>query len=675
MAKAKAATSFQKELAELRDRIRNHEYLYFVKDAPAISDAAFDKLMNRLKEIEAAHPELVTPDSPTQRVGGIPRAGFEEVRHRTPMMSLDNCFSFEQLSDFDRRVRELSGRKTIDYLTEHKFDGLSLSLVYENGLLARGVTRGDGTVGEDVTANIRTIGSIPLAIPPAELKSAGIGGDFEVRGEVVMSRKAFEALNRQQEEQGKKIFANPRNAAAGAVRVLDPKITASRKLDFFPYYLLVNGVTPEKRLSIAQEYLGKFRFHKRSDTKICSGIDEVEALCRKWDEKRADLPYEIDGIVVKVDEVSLQQELGYTSRAPRWAIAYKFAAHQQETVIKDIIVNVGRTGTLTPTAMLEPVQVGGVTVSRSTLHNMDEVERLGVQIGDTVLVERAGDVIPHVLKVVKPGKDRHPFQMPKKCPDCGSSIHHNADEVAFRCVNAVCPGRVKESMLHFAGRHAMNIDGLGEKIVEQLVDKKIVKDYADLYRLDLDTVSALDRMAEKSAQNLVDEIAASKKASLSRLIYALGIGMVGERTAQLLAEHLHSLEKIGAASIEELTEIHEIGPKVSESIVEFFSEPANRKLITRLRDAGLDPRVEKKKPASNKLAGKTFVFTGGLANVSREAAGEMVVSHGGKVISSVSKKTSYVVVGADPGSKFDKAKDLGVPILNEAEFQKLIGSK
>lgn len=675
MPKPKAARALQAEAAELRDEIRKHEYLYFVKDAPSISDASFDNLMNRLKEIEAAHPELVTPDSPTQRVGGTPRAGFEEVRHRTPMMSLDNCFSFEQLSDFDRRVRELSGRKSVDYLTEHKFDGLSLSLVYENGVLSRGVTRGDGTVGEDVTANIRTIGSIPLGIPPAELKSAGIGGNFEVRGEVVMSRKAFEALNRQQEEQGGKRFANPRNAAAGAVRVLDPKITASRKLDFFPYYLLVNGITPEKRLSIAQQHLGKFRFHKRSDTKICHGIDEVEALCRKWDEKRADLPYEIDGIVVKVDEVGLQNELGYTSRAPRWAIAYKFAAHQQETIIKDVIVNVGRTGTLTPTAILEPVQIGGVTVSRSTLHNMDEVERLGVQIGDTVLVERAGDVIPHVLKVVKQGKDRHPFEMPKKCPDCGSSIHHNPDEVAFRCVNAVCPGRLKESLLHFAGRHAMNIDGLGEKIVEQLVDKKLVKDYADLYRLDLDTVSSLDRMAEKSAQNLLDEIAASKKASLSRLVYALGISMVGERTAQLLAEHLNSLEKIGSAPIEELTEIHEIGPKVSESIAEFFSEPANRKLITRLREAGLDPRVEKKKPASDKLAGKTFVFTGGLAKMSREAAGEMVVSHGGKVISSVSKKTSYVVVGSDPGSKFDKAKELGVPILNEAEFQKLIASK
>jgi DNA ligase (NAD+) len=675
MAKAKAASSLQKELAELRDEIRRHEYLYFVKDAPAISDAAFDKLMNRLKEIEAAHPELVTPDSPTQRVGGTPRAGFEEVRHSVPMMSLDNCFSFEQLSDFNRRVQELSGRKSIDYLTEHKFDGLSLSLIYENGILARGVTRGDGTVGEDVTTNIRTIGSIPLAIPPAELKSAGFGGNFEVRGEVVMSRKAFEALNKQQEEQGGKRFANPRNAAAGAVRVLDPKITASRKLDFFPYYLLVDGVTPEKRLSKAQEHLGKFHFHKRSDTKVCAGIEEVERLCRKWEEKRAELPYEIDGIVVKVDEVGLQQELGYTSRAPRWAIAYKFAAHQEATVINDIIVNVGRTGTLTPTAMLEPVQIGGVTVSRSTLHNMDEVERLGVQIGDTVLVERAGDVIPHVLKVVKEGKERRPFRMPSKCPDCGSSIHHNADEVAYRCVNAVCPGRLKESLLHFAGRHAMNIDGLGEKIVEQLVDKKIVRDYADLYKLDLETVSGLERMAEKSAQNLLDEIAASKKASLARLVYALGISMVGERTAQLLAEHLHSLEKIGSASMEELTEIHEIGPKVSESIAEFFSEPANRKLITRLREAGLDPRVEKKKPASDKLAGKTFVFTGGLAKMSREAAGELVTSHGGKVISSVSKKTSYVVVGTDPGSKFDKAKELGVPILNEAEFQKLLGAK
>ncbi len=409
--------------------------------------------------------------------------------------------------------------------------------------------------------------------------------------------------------------------------------------------------------------------------KFAAAIDEVERYISGWEKKREKIAYEIDGIVIKVDEIGLQNELGFTSRAPRWAVAYKFAARQETTVVNDIIVNVGRTGVLTPTAILEPVQIGGVTVSRSTLHNMDEVARLGVEIGDTVLVERAGDVIPHVLKVVKRGANRHPFEMPAKCPDCGSAVHHVEGEVAYRCVNAVCPGRLKESLQHYAGRHAMNIDGLGEKIVEQLVDKKIVKDFADLYSLKLDKVAGLERMAEKSAQNLLEEITASKKSPLDRLIYALGIRMVGERTAQLLAEKFLSIEKLSEASLEELNEVHEIGPKVAASVREFFDESSNLKMLKRLREAGINPKVERKAPKSNKLAGQTFVFTGGLANRTREEAGDLVVAHGGKVISSVSKKTSYVVVGTDPGSKFDKAKELSVPILDEAGFDKLIGVK
>jgi len=672
MAKARDAA---KEIERLREEIRRHEYLYYVADNPEISDAAFDRLMERLKDLEAEHPELVTPDSPTQRVGGAPREGFQEVRHKTPMVSLDNALSFEELRDFDRRVRQLTGREKVDYTAEHKFDGLSLSLVYEKGTLVRGVTRGDGTTGEDVTANVKTIRYIPFAIDPALLKKAGLHASFEVRGEAIMTRKAFQELNRQQAEQGGKIFANPRNAAAGSIRVLDPKITASRRLDFCAYYILVDGRAAKKRLSEELEALSTLHFKASEDWKLCHSIEEIERYINSWESKRDKLAYEIDGIVVKVDEVSLQNELGFTAKAPRWALAYKYPAHQETTVIREIGVGVGRTGVLTPVAFLEPVQIGGVTVSRSTLHNMDEIERLGVHAGDTVLVERAGEVIPHVLKVVKHGAHEKPFRMPEKCPECGTRIHKAEGEVAYRCVNVSCPARRKESLLHFAGRHAMDIDGLGERIVDQLVDKGIVKDFADLYRLDLETLAGLERMAEKSAQNLLDEIAASKKNGLARLIYALGIRMVGERTAQLLAELFGSMDKLAEASEEELTGVTEVGPKVAEGIVEFFSESANRKLIERLRAAGLNMRGERPVAKSTKLAGMTFVFTGTLANRTREEAEALVAAHGGKAGSSVSKKTSYVVAGADPGSKYDKAKALGVTILDEAQFEKLMASR
>ncbi len=668
MAKA-APANVKKEIEELREKLRYHEYKYYVLDEPEISDAAYDRLMNRLKGLEAAHPELVTPDSPTVRVGGAPREGFQTVRHARPMLSLDNAFSHDALRDWDRRVRQGSGREKIEYIAEHKFDGLSISLQYEDGVLARGVTRGDGTTGEDVTPNVKTIRSIPLRVEAAVLKKTKLPADFEVRGEVMMTRKAFEALNRQQEQIGGKIFVNPRNSAAGAVRVLDPAITASRRLDFFAYYLLVDGKAPFAKHSESLQALKQLRFRASDDWKLCAGIEAVTAYCDEWDTKREKLPYEIDGVVIKVNSVAIQNELGYTAKAPRWAIAYKYPARQET------IVQVGRTGTLTPVAVLEPVQVGGVTVSRSTLHNMDEIERLGLQIGDTVLIERAGEVIPHVLKVVKEGKQRKPFEMPKRCPECGSAIHHVEGEVAYRCVNAACPAKRKESLLHFAGRHAMNIDGLGEKIVDQLVDKGMVKDVADLYALKLEELAGLERMAEKSAQNLLDEIEASKKNSLARLIYALGIQFVGERTGQLLAEHFSSLEELAAAKEEELMEVPEVGPKVAASIAEFFSEPANRQLIKKLRKTGVHPTAEKRQVKSDKFAGKSFVFTGGLANRSREEAGEIVQQHGGKVSSSVSKKTDYVVVGADPGSKYEKAKELGVTILSEAEFEKLVDLK
>jgi DNA ligase (NAD+) len=671
MAKA-APGSVKKEVEELRAKLHHHEYRYHVLDDPEISDAEYDRLLQRLKEIETAHPELITSDSPTSRVGAPPREELETVRHTRPMLSLDNAFSFDGLRSFDRRVREGIGRDSIEYIAEHKFDGLSIALIYEDGVLVRGITRGDGTTGEEVTPNVRTIRSIPLRIDKETLKKARVPASFEVRGEIMMTRKAFEALNRNQEQTGGKIFANARNAAAGAVRMLDSSITARRRLDFFAYYLLQDGRPAFPKHSESLAALKQLRFRASEDWKLCAGIEEVIAYCEAWDSRREKLPYEIDGVVVKVNLVGIQNELGFTSKSPRWAIAYKYPARQETTLVKDIIVQVGRTGTLTPVAVLEPVQIGGVTVSRSTLHNMDEVERLGVHIGDAVLVERAGEVIPHVLKVVKHGAERRPFVMPKTCPECGSKIHRVEGEVAYRCVNAACPAKRRESILHFAGRHAMNIDGLGDKIVDQVVEKNLVKDVADLYSLKAETVAELDRMAQKSAQNLIDEIEASKKNSLARLIYALGIIFVGERTAQLLAEHFSSLQEFSAATEEELTEVPEVGPKVASSIVEFFSEPANRQLIKKLEKAGVRPTAEKRVVKSHSLAGKSFVFTGGLANRSREEAGEIVKQHGGQVVSSVSKKTSYVVVGTDPGSKFDKAKELDVPILSESEFEKLV---
>jgi DNA ligase (NAD+) len=668
-------TEAAREIERLREKIRHHEYLYHVVDDPEISDAAFDKLLNKLKRLEKENPKLITPDSPTQRVGGAPREGFQTVAHKTPMGSLDNAFSFEELANFDRRVRDLTGREKIEYVTEHKFDGLSMSLVYENGGLARAVTRGDGTTGEDVTPNVRTIRAVPLWVDEKLLKKAGIAGSFEVRGEAIMTRKSFEAMNEQQDAIGAKRYANPRNAAAGSVRVLDPNITKSRNLGFFAYYLLVNGRIPKKRHSEILEALSTMRFKVSEDWELRRGLSEVEQYITKWDAKREKLGFEIDGIVVKVNEVGLQNELGYTSKAPRWAIAYKYQAHQETTLLREIMISVGRTGVLTPFAVFEPVQIGGVTVVKSTLHNLDEVRRLNIHAGDTVLVERAGEVIPHVLKVVKHGAEEKEFRMPDKCPVCGMRVHHTEGEAAYRCVNVSCPARTRESLLHFAGRHAMNIDGLGDKIVIQLLGKKLIEDYADLYKLDLETLTDLDRMAKKSAQNLLDEIAASKKATLARLVYAIGMPFVGERTAQLLASHFGSMEKIANASAEELMEVGEVGPKVAEGVREFFSESANRKLVDHLREVGVNMQEKQKALIDTRFAGMSFVFTGTLAERSREEAEALVAAHGGKAGGSVSKKTSYLVVGEDAGSKLAKAEALKLKILTEQEFDKLLAAK
>jgi DNA ligase (NAD+) len=669
------SASIAKQIEKLREDLRRHEYLYYVQDEPEISDVKFDRLLAELQKLEAGHPELVTPDSPTQRVGGAPRKGFETRRHSPAMMSLDNTYSTDELEEFDRRVLELAGREHVDYVTEHKFDGLSISLIYEGGVLMRGVTRGDGTTGEDVTANVRTIRSIPLRVDSEELKKLRLPLDFEVRGEIIMPLRAFEALNEKQEEQGGKRYANPRNVAAGSVRVLDPEITKSRRLDFYAYYLMAGRREPMPLHSDALEALGKMHFKVSPDWRICTSLEAVKKFIQSWEGKREKLPYEIDGIVIKLNEIALQQELGFTAKAPRWAVAYKYPARQETTVVNDVIFQVGRTGTLTPVAVLEPVEVGGVTVSRSTLHNMDEIERLGLRIGDSVIVERAGEVIPHVIKVAKEGKPRREIKVPDRCPECLSRIHKDSEEVAYRCVNASCPAKRKESLLHFAGRHAMNIDGLGEKIVDQLVEKGLVKDIADLYELKIEDVAALDRMAEKSAQNLLDEIKASKGNSLARLIFALGMRFVGERTGQLLADHFSSLSRLAEATLEQLEEVTEVGPKVAQSITDFFSEPANQKLIKRLKDEGLKTTEKRAALESTRLAGKTFVFTGALSRRSRDESGAEVMRHGAKVSGSVSKQTDYVVVGADPGSKYDKARSLGVPTLNENQFDQLLAGK
>jgi DNA ligase (NAD+) len=667
------AKAIEKEIEKLRNDIRYHEYRYYVLDNPEISDFEFDKLMRRLQELEAQHPELVTPDSPTQRVGGQPAQEFPKVRHSLPMLSLDNTYSVDELKDFDRRVREISGRSKVEYVGELKLDGLSMALTYEDGVLTHGVTRGDGVEGEDVTANVRTIRSVPLRIDPKRSEVIGDPRRFEVRGEVIMPRKAFEQTNAQREAAGEARFANPRNAAAGSMRQLDSRIVAQRKLDMFLYYLLVENREPLREHWQNLEALVKMGFKVNPNRRLCKSFEELMDYIQEWESKRDSLGYEIDGIVVKVNDIPLWGELGTTAKSPRWAIAYKYAARQATTRVMDIRAQVGRTGTLTPVADLEPVDVGGVTVSHATLHNMDEIARLGVKIGDAVLIQRAGEVIPQVVKVVKQAPEGREFSMPKQCPVCGGDVHRAEGEVAYRCVNSACPARLKESLLYFAGRRTMNIDGLGDALVDQLVDKELVHDVADLYALTHEQVANLERMGDKSASNLREEIENSKKASLARLIFALGIRFVGERTGQLLADHFASLDKLAQASEEALLEVEEVGPRVAEGILEFFREPRNLKVIEKLRKAGLQFEAAKVHKPEGNLAGKQFVLTGTLPRYSRDEAKKMIEEAGGRVTGSVSKKTDYVVVGADPGSKLDKARALGVKTIEEGELLKLLG--
>lgn len=668
-----ATKDIQREIDALREEIRRHEHLYYVLDAPEISDADFDKLMQDLKKLEAAHPELITPDSPTQRVGGKPREGFIKVDHSRPMLSLDNAFNEQELRNWERRVHELAGTDKIEYVCELKMDGMSMALWYRSGKLQRGITRGDGSIGEDVTSNVRTMRSVPLSIPAATLKKANIPVDFEVRGEVIMPISAFERMNEDRERQNLSKFANPRNAAAGTIRMLEPNIVAERRLDFYSYFLLVDGRYYPEHHADALQALGRAGFKVNPNHGIAHNVDEILAFIARGEQMREQLPYEIDGVVIKVNSTRLQERLGFTGKAPRWAIAYKYAARSGVTQIEDIRPQVGRTGKLTPVAWLKPVFIGGTTVTRATLHNQDEIERLGVKIGDWVMVERGGDVIPKVVKVLD-DKD-HPrgqeeFHMPSRCPVCGGHVVRVEGEADHRCVNTNCPAKLQGSILHFASRSVMNIEGMGDSLVNQLAERGLLKDVADIYELNKEKLLTLERIGDKSAQNLLDEIGRSKKLPLERVVYGLGIRFVGERTAGFLSEHFGSMDALMNASMEELQEVNEVGPRVAKSIREFFDEPRNQQLVEHLRK--FLNFTGKKKERGTALAGKTFVLTGTLPNYSRDHAKQMIEDAGGKVTGSVSKKTDYVVAGADAGSKLDKARELGLKVIDEDEMLGLL---
>jgi DNA ligase (NAD+) len=670
-------TESDKAKAEaLREQLRHHEYQYYVLDDPEISDAEYDLLMRELKALEEKHPELVTPESPTQRVGGKPREGFVKVEHSSPMLSLDNAYNEQELRDWERRVHELSGEKHLEYVCELKLDGLSMALRYRDGQYQGAVTRGDGSVGEDVTPNVRTIKSVPLVVN----SKAKLPSEFEVRGEVLMPLSAFERMNDDREKQNLARFANPRNAAAGAVRTLDANVTASRRLDFFSYFLLVDGRPLHDKHSENLKSLTAAGFKVNPNWRPVKDVDAMLAFINQWEQKRDSLPYEIDGIVIKVDSVVLQRRLGFTGKAPRWAIAYKYPARAGTTQIEDVLIQVGRTGKLTPVAALKPVPIGGTMVSRATLHNMDFIDNLGIKIGDWVVVERGGDVIPKVVKVVedKP-RGKKTFHMPATCPECGGHVVRIEGEADHRCVNANCPAKVREGILHFASRGVMNIEGMGDALVNQLVDKGLVRNIAQIYELDEPKLLTLERMGKKSAQNILHEIANSNRLPLERVIYGLGIRFVGERTAQFLSEHFGSMDAIIEAatlpnaeeSIAKLEEVEEVGPRIAESIRDFFGEPNNVELVNSLRKAGLQFKG-KKKERGTQLAGKTFVLTGTLEKHSRDEAKKMIEDAGGRVSGSVSKKTDYVVAGADAGSKLDKARELGVNVIDERQMLKLI---
>jgi DNA ligase (NAD+) len=663
-----------KRIEELRELIHQHDYNYYVLNEPTISDREYDLLMQELIELENKYPFLITPDSPTQRVGGEPTKEFPVVVHEVPMLSLSNTYSIEDLYDFHRRVKEgLPEGEKIEYVTELKIDGVAISLKYRHGLFVQGVTRGDGTRGDDITNNLRTIRSLPLRLNFSDVKRKDFE-DIEVRGEVYMNRADFEALNREREKMGEKLFANPRNATAGTLKLQDPKQVAERPLNLFCYYLRSNTKelnTQFENLKILKNLGFKVNPHYR----LCSTIEEVIEYCNEWEEKRETLPYDIDGVVIKVNSLRQQEILGNVAKSPRWATAFKFEAKKAKTKLKAITLQVGRLGTITPVAELEPVFLAGTTVSRATLHNFEEIQRKDIRVGDTVIIEKGGDIIPKVVEVVldERSSKSQPFEIPEKCPVCGTKLINPPGEVAYYCPNYDCPEQVKQRLVHFASRGAMDIEGLGEAIVDKFVELGFLYSPADIYRLKekRERLIKLEDFGEKSVDNLLNAIEESKNQPFERVLFALGIRHVGASVAKDLAAHFKSIDELVKASPEELQKIPEIGETISESIVEFFKDPRNLKLIEELKSFGLKFSTEKK-IISNKLTGKTFVITGTLDSMTRNEAKELIEKYGGKTSDNVSSKTSYVIVGKDPGSKYEKAKKLKIPILTEEEFLKMI---
>ncbi len=658
------------EIERLRRELRRHDILYYVNDNPEITDREYDRLMQALKDLEEKHPEWITPDSPTQRVGGKVADKFEPVVHKAPMLSLDNTYNVDELKEFHKRVvKNLGSEKGVDYVVDLKYDGLAVTLIYENGVLVRGATRGDGKSGEDITAGLKTIRSIPLSISTDKEPFQSL----EVRGEVYMERKAFEKLNREREANGETPFANPRNAAAGSVRLLDPAVTAARPLKIFIYSIGYMDHMPFKTHMDAMRKLKSLDLPVSPGLRLCKRFNEVLGLVEEWKDKKNSLPYEVDGLVIKVNSFKLQEKLGATAKHPRWSAAFKYEAEQTTTEILDIVCQVGRTGSITPVAVLEPVFLSGSTVGRATLHNEDEIRNKDIRIGDRVVIQKAGEIIPQVVRVANAsGKKRgQPFKMPVRCPECDSPIERPEGDAAWRCVNPACPAQWKERLLHFASRNAMDIDHLGPAVIDQLADNGHVRNFSDLYTLKLEELAALERLAGKSAQNLLDSIEKSKAAGLARLLHGLGVRHVGQRAALVLAQTFPSLDKLLAAKFEELESVMEIGPTIAESLRGYLERKENLEELRKLEKLGVKV-VAERSATGDSLSGKQFVLTGALEEMARDRAKEEIVSRGGRVTSSVSAKTDYLVAGADPGSKLDKSRKLGVKVLNETEFKKLI---